>query len=279
MRPVAVSTALFDGYDLQAAIGEIAAAGATFVEPAFIRGYIDFAEDAFLPPQSSRLAGWIGQAGLRVMAVSAHCDLAAHNAVDMLRRRIAMAAELGAPVLITNTGAAAERVRICAVLDGALAACADSGVTLALENPGHGEGDLIGTGADGAALVAALDSPWLRLNYDVGNVLTYSEGRLAPDEGDLRQALPAIAHLHLKDALLADGHWRYTAIGDGAIDYAALWPDIPATLPVAIELPLRLRRAVGAAPQREPTPLPLPELREALARSLRFVRGLDAAPA
>ncbi|PZO78493.1 MAG: xylose isomerase [Mesorhizobium amorphae] len=274
MRRVSVSTALFDGYPLELAIEAIARAGAAYVEPAFIRGYVDFDETAFLPPSADKLDRLIRQAGLRPLAVSAHFDLAAPESGSMLARRIDFAARLGAPFLITNSGKAAQRDAVLATLHAAIRQCRDAGVVLALENPGHGTGDCIASGADGMALVAEIGSEHVRLNYDAGNILTASHMALRP-ETDIARALPAIAHLHLKDVAECGPDWCFTPLGEGMVDFRALWRQLPPNLPLGIELPLRLRRPGRADPIRSPQPLPLPVLTEALQSSLALVERLD----
>ena len=273
-RPVAVSTALFDGYAMDVAIDEIAASGASHVEPAYIRGYVEFDESAFSGSAASAMARLLGEAGLSSIAVSAHLDMALPEAADMLRRRLAFARHIGARYVITNTGSRSGADTICRTLEAVLPFCEQAGVGLALENPGHGEGDLIGNGAEGLVLVAKFGSPYLRLNYDVGNIYTYSREALLP-ENDIADALPAIAHLHLKDVASDESGWRFTPLGEGSINYSALWGQIPADLPIGIELPLRLERPGRSDPVRRAEPLPLPQLRAALQRSLAFVGKLS----
>lgn len=264
----AVSTAAFDGYPIEVALDELAALGVRAVEPAFIRGYTSFDEGAFSETGAQRLADALAARGLAVQGVSAHLDLSSPEAGAMLRRRIGFAGALGAPVLITNAGPEAGRAAILARLDEALPELEAAGVTLALENPGHGSGDLIGQGEAGAALVSALGSSRVRLNLDVGNLLTYAGGV----EPGLSAALPFAAHAHLKDVATHGPDWRFVALGDGLVDWRAAraaMARLAPGLPVAVELPLRLSRPGRGDPVRAAEPLPLPAIREAVRRSLR----------
>jgi sugar phosphate isomerase/epimerase len=264
----AVSTAAFDGHPLEVALDELAALGVTAVEPAFIRGYTSFDEGAFSEAGARTLAGALAGRGLAVQGVSAHLDLSLPGAGAMLRRRIGFAEALGAPVLITNAGPEGARAAILARLDEALPGLEAAGVTLALENPGHGTGDLIGRGEAGAALMSALGSPRIRLNLDVGNLLT-SAGSVEPG---LSAALPFATHAHLKDVAADGPDWRFVALGDGLVDWRAARAAMARLAPglaVAVELPLRLRRPGRGDPARAAEPLPLPAIREALGRSLR----------
>lgn len=277
MRPISVSTALFDGYPIERGFAEIAATGVRFVEPAFIRGYVDFDEETFDERSAAACASAIAASGLSSFAVSAHHDMGAPGAAEATIRRLQFAAGIGARILITNSARAADVEVFRRNLDDVLPVAEDTGVVIALENPGHGAGDLIGSAADGVRLLQSIDSPRVRLNYDFGNILTYSAERIPP-ETDCEAALSFMVHAHLKDVLSLPDAWQFTAIGDGSIDYAAIWsvlakraPD----LPVGLELPLRLTRPERAAPRRAAEPLPLADLRHALRRSLDFIDSVD----
>lgn len=273
-RIISVSTALFDGYPMEQAIEEIAAAGVHSLEPAYIEGYVDFDESAFSPANGRRLAARTASAGMTVTAVSAHLNLVRRDASHMLRARIVFAGLLGARFLITNAGSAADRDSIVALLREVAPECRAAGVQIALENPGHGSGSLIGGAADGRKLLSTLGLPEVGLNYDVGNVFTYSHERVAPED-DLRGTESGILHVHLKDVASSAAGWEFTAIGDGSIDYRAVWAELSRDVPVCIELPLRLDRTDRTAPSRRVSRVPLVTIRTAMRRSLDRVAELD----
>lgn len=275
MRPLSISTALFDGHEMARAIEEIARSGVSAVEPAFIRGYVNFDESAFSPKGARALLRMVEANGLKTQAVSAHMDLSDPDATNMLTRRIAFAAELGARHLITNAGPRSGRQAVLGCLDAVLCDCERLGVVVALENPGHGADDLLSGRAAGANLIAEISSPFVRLNYDVGNVFTYSHESVRPED-DLCGGTNYIAHAHLKDVASTLDGWHFTAIGEGAIDYAAVWRRLPKECPVGIELPLRLDRAGRRDPVRRPEPLDLQQLRRALDASIAYVHRLEA---
>lgn len=272
---LAVSTAAFDGHPLEAALDEVAALGLRGVEPAYIQGYTAFDEGSFSDAAAARLGRALAERGLAAPSLSAHLDLAAEGAEARLARRIGFAGRLGAGILITNAGPAAGRDAILRLVEAAVPSLEAAGVTLALENPGHGRGDLIGKGADGAALVAQIGAPRVRLNVDVGNFRTYA-GALEPH---LSAALPLAAHAHLKDVAEDGPHWRFVSLGEGVVD----WPAVAAArarlapgLPLAVELPLRLFRPFRGDPVRAPAAVPLPVIRDALRRSLAAWAGQGA---
>ncbi|MFB2553214.1 sugar phosphate isomerase/epimerase family protein [Ensifer soli] len=270
LRPVSVSTVLFDGHSMDLAIAEIAAAGGGAIEPAFIEGYVDFDESVFSPRAAAALIGRLDAAHLTAGAVSAHLDLSEPEAATALARRIGFAGDLGAPFLITNSGPAAKADAIRRTVEAVLPVLEATGVTLALENPGHGDGNLTGTTAAAAAFIAAIGAPLVRMNHDAGNVFTYSRQACQPAD-DLRHAPRIVAHAHLKDVLDRDGGWAFCAIGDGDVDLAAYLAALPPGCPVSIELPLRLSRPSRLDPVRAGAPVPLDALRAALSCSLHYL--------
>ncbi|TPL01031.1 MULTISPECIES: sugar phosphate isomerase/epimerase [unclassified Mesorhizobium] len=261
---------------MELAIEEIAQAGAMHVEPAFIRGYVDFDEGMFTSTNASRLQATAEAAGLGIKAVSAHLDLSGPDAVDALSRRIAFAAGLGASFLITNAGPMTKKAGIRKAIDAVLPRLEQSGVALALENPGHGRGDLLGNARMGASFVREIGSGQVCLNHDAGNVFTYSHEATQPAE-DIAAAIDTVGHAHLKDVVSRDAGWAFCTLGDGSVDYLKYWRMLPPALPVSIEMPLRLERPQHRDPQRRNTPVDIPIVRAALQRSLRFVNSLEAA--
>ncbi|WP_246675186.1 TIM barrel protein [Mesorhizobium sp. B2-3-4] len=258
------------------AVEEIAQAGATHVEPAFIRGYVDFDEHMFSEASALKLRRTARNAGLGINAVSAHLDLSGPDAIGALSRRIGFAAGLGASFLITNAGPAVNRAAIRATIDAALPSLEQAGIVLALENPGHGSGDLLGGARSGAGFVREIGSRHVRMNHDAGNIFTYSGETLQPAQ-DIADAIDVVGHAHLKDVVSTGTGWVFCAVGDGSVDYASYWAMLPATMPASIELPLRLERPGRGDPQRGSAPVGLAVIRDTLKRSLTFVNALEAA--
>jgi sugar phosphate isomerase/epimerase len=258
---------------MRQAFAEVAAAGGKYVEPAFIAGYIDFDESDFAETQAVRLRHDMTNAGVSAFAVSAHHDMGAEGAGAFTERRLGFAAAVGAQILITNATTVDRLDAFRRNLDVVLPIAERAGVAIAIENPGHGAGALVANGFDGSRLVRSIASPWLRLNYDFGNAFTYSDERTRP-ETDFENALPEMIHGHIKDVASSAEGWQFSAIGMGVIDYAAILRRLAKsapTLPLGLELPLRLQRPDRQSPMRAAEPLPLPELRAALAQSFQFV--------
>lgn len=267
-----VSTVAFDGHPLPVALAAIARCGARYAEPAYIEGYGDFDETAFSAAAAGTFRAELRQAGLSSFAVSAHIDLGREDASERLRRRLGFAGEIGAGILITNAGRRDARDAVMRTVEGVLPFCLASGLVLALENPGHGTNALFGRGDEGAALAQAFACPALGLNYDAGNILTYSGGERQP-ASDLADALRFTVHSHLKDVAAIDGDWVFTPLGDGQVGFDTLVPMLrDAKLPIGIELPLRLHRPGRGDPVRKPHPIPLHHIERAVTSSLVRLR-------
>ena len=271
-RPVTVSTVAYDGYPLATAIRGIAALGMPLVEPAYIKGYMDFDETDFSDAAARRVSALMETSGVGAVAVSAHMDIGDAEATAMLARRIRFTAGIGARFTITNSTNIDRRDALRRTISANLPLAEALGVVIALENPGHGPANLMRDGAAGASLVASLASPWVAMNYDTANALTCTEGAVRP-EAEVAAALPFCAHLHLKDVMLQDARWRYTAIGGGSIDYPALLAQLKPYpgIPLCLELPLRLRRTMHRDPVREERLVPLDAIESAIQSSWRFV--------
>jgi sugar phosphate isomerase/epimerase len=65
------------------------------------------------------------------------------------------------------------------------------------------------------AILDAVDSPWLRVQFDPSNALTAGEDPYAL----LERVLPRVATVHASDRRLADGALQHGVIGEGLNDY------------------------------------------------------------
>jgi sugar phosphate isomerase/epimerase len=267
-----VSTVVFEGHRLETAFAEIAAQGIDHVEPAFIRGYMDFTEDDLEEPAAKRMRALIKTAGLSSAAISAHMDLGHPDSVAMLARRIRYTAGIGARFCITNASPKDTESQFRRAIESNLPLAEQLGIVIAIENPGHGTSYVVRDGASGARMMAEYASPHLQLNYDGCNALTNSEGVVLPHL-DLDAALPFMVHVHLKDVKRSATTWSYTAIGDGEINSMAFIAKLKPypRIPICLELPLRLQRDFYKDPVREKPVLSIEAIRAAIKRSRDYV--------
>jgi sugar phosphate isomerase/epimerase len=109
----------------------------------------------------------------------------------------------------------AELVReIVAAIEPGVRLAERAGVVLGLENE---HACILGTGAEAAQALAALESTSFRAVWDPGNAFFAGE-RPYPD--GFEAIRPYLAHVHVKDAAMGpDGASRWTVVGEGEIDY------------------------------------------------------------
>src|SRR4030042_501891 len=241
----------------------------------FIQGYMDpFNEDYFSEKNAKMIQGLLSDTNLSCFAFSAHMDLAGKGAVDIFKKRMVFGKTVGAKIVITNAAPKSqEKEFIENIL--VLADIAKSlDMIIALENPGDGKENVVNSGETGASLIKQIVSDWVKLNYDFGNVISHFYERIRPEE-DFIYALPFSAHLHIKDVKSNEQGWFFTEIGRGSINYGSILKHLGAeydSLPMSLEIPLRVRRAKDASPRRMPHAFPLDQLRTTLTNSMDYVQ-------
>lgn len=273
-RIISISTAPYDGYEFPAVLDSVASLGVKHVEPAFIVGYTEpFDESAFNEASAKQYASWLKQSGLACFAFSSHIDLGIPEADRVFARRMDFAGVLGAKVINTN---AARRDRAETFFRNieVLAAYAERlNMIIALENPGNGEDNLFNLAKDGLDLVGRIGSPHVRLNYDAGNTVSHRPRKVDPAQ-DALVAMPACAHVHVKDVQTRPEGYFFVPLGEGEVGCATILRALRdrEDLNLAIELPLRLHRDPAAQPVRQSSPVNLPEIETTIRRSLSFVQ-------
>jgi sugar phosphate isomerase/epimerase len=145
-------------------------------------------------------------------------------------------------------------------------------MTIGLENPGDGADNLIEAGRAGAKLIEEIDSPFIRLNYDVGNTYSYSKGSILPED-DIQYAYPHAVHFHFKDTRPDELGWVFTEIGQGIINYKEVIrfmkarPELP---PIGLEIPMTVRRDKDFNPQKKSALPRLEEIKKIIKQSYDY---------
>ena len=274
-NPLIISTAAFDGYDFDVAFREIAETGVDLVEVAFIEGYTDpFTEADFNEENASRICAQLDEYGLKCVSFSSHVNLAREGIVDIFKQRMAFARQLGAHYIISNAAPLPDKFQFMENIAqlGQIAASLDMIITL--ENPGDGNPNVIDSGQPAARVIEEIGLDSVRINYDFGNLLSHCFGRLKPEQ-DYKQVLAQTAHFHLKDVAQDDSGFYFTEIGEGTIDYQTILEELTAasdSVPLSLEIPLRVTRAPDASPRRASQPVDLAEIRRVMTGSVNFVK-------
>jgi len=145
-------------------------------------------------------------------------DIRTQEGLDLTERRIRFAARwFGALVCVTGAGQPANEREYRTVVDhlrhlGDVAG--ETGMTLALEThrgPTQNAQAML-------SLMAAIDHPQVRLNFDTGNIAYYNQGADPCDE--LEKVKHLVRNVHLKDNRGGFEDWYFPAVGDGgAVDF------------------------------------------------------------
>jgi len=278
LKPIlSLSAAAFDGYELPVVFQEISRLGARYVELAFIQGYMDtFGEEAFSEERAKSVRRELVEAGLSCFAFSAHLDLGAPGAVALFERRMEFAKSVGAGIIVTNAAGRFQEKEFFGNMEVLARKAETLDLIIGLENPGDGRENVVNCGKTGAKTIQRIGSPFVRLNYDFGNVVSHFFEQRRPED-DFLPGLPFTAHLHLKDVKAFAEGWFFTEIGKGSINYPEIFRRLAAEkqgLPMSLEIPLRFTRAKDAFPRRSVTAVPLEKIREILRGSLRYVKTL-----
>lgn len=141
--------------------------------------------------------------------------------IELLRRCCHLAHEFGTDLIRVFTfwkrGPLTPEVerRIVEAFAEPVAVAQEEGVTLVLENE---HACYIGTGAEAARVVAAINSPCVRACWDPGNAFAAGE-RPYPD--GYEAVRPFIQHIHVKDGVAEPGNGavRWCVIGEGEVGY------------------------------------------------------------
>lgn len=266
MKPpnrLAATTSSYAPYGLEEALAGIAAAGFRHVELAAIRGVIEHVPLGANARALGRVHRLLNRYGLTPVALSGHSNLTAARGLRDAFRALDLCERMGIPILNTAVGGPEEgpedEAAFLRNIGGLADYAAERDVTITLEI--HGE--LTGTGRKSAELVAKVNRPNVRVNYDTANCEYFGGARA---EDDLPHALPWVALCHLKDKVGGRRVWHFPALGRGHVDFAQV---------------LRLfRRAGYAGPYNvevefEGHPWPPPAaVDRALAASYRYAKRL-----
>lgn len=276
-NPLIISTAAYDGYDLDVVFGEISETGVDLVEIAFIEGYTaPFTEAYFNEENAARIRALLARFRLKCLSFSSHMDLARKGAVDIFKRRMTFAKNVGAKYIISNAASQQNKIRFMkniAVL-GRTAEALD--IIIALENPGDGKANVIDSAEPAARAIKEIGLESVKINYDFGNLLSHCFGKIKPEE-DYKHVLAQTAFFHIKDVAMNDSGWYFTEIGKGCIDYRTVLKELFAgsdPVPLSLEIPLRVRRAPDASPRRASQPVDLAKIRKVMTGSVNFIKSV-----
>ncbi|MBI9108500.1 MAG: sugar phosphate isomerase/epimerase [Spirochaetales bacterium] len=209
-----VSTNTYHGFSLEQALDGISAAGFSYVELTEVKGWTEHVSASMTDAELAELKEMLEKRGLKAFALSGHCDLMDDDRLKDFTRNIELAGRLGCDFIVSSAGEAhfgkdkgTMDELLIENLRRIVPECKKHRVKLVIEV--HGE---YGTGAQLKTVIDAVDSQWVKINYDTANVVFY--GKKLPDE-DIKTCSQAVGYVHLKDKAGAMDEWNFPAPGKG----------------------------------------------------------------
>lgn len=211
-------------FSLERALQGIAGAGLKYVELVAIPGYCPhLVPEAMGEAEIAAVAQMLADYSLQASAINVAADLTTPQGVQLLGHTVRVARGLGVDTVVSHvehTEQEGGEARFRALLPEILQQAETHRMVVALET----HGGLVNTGAQGLGLLREVNSPYLKMTYDMANVVYY--GGVLPQE-DLRQMGESIGshvgHVHLKDkANMALRDYNFPPFGEGILDFGAV---------------------------------------------------------
>ena len=156
--------------------------------------------------------------GLSASSLHGECDLSRADIGEQIAAQMPALAALGTQIMFVSAQAGQTSPETAyARLRTAGDVAAEHGVTIVLET----HPDLMTNAAVARQTMQAVDHPQVRVNFDTANVYFYNRDVDAVSE--LRQIVPYVAALHLKDTDGGFKHWHFPALGRGVVDFRQLF--------------------------------------------------------
>ncbi len=270
---VAISTNAYSGYDLSTTFDHIAkVVGCPMVELDAIEGLFDHLDESRVgdPVYQRQVRESMTEAGVDSIAFSGHTDLSDPTCVPHLEEKFEFAAAVGARIYNTFAGPASRRANFESMIGPVAESARRAGLQLGLET--QSQAGIVYDGKSGD-YVAGLGLDNVGINFDFGNPYCSSNGKIDLLEA-FRQALPAVTHVHLKDAVRTDMGWQTAGLEGRIVDYVTVFKMVqamPRSIPMSIEVPLRLS-INESGPVVADQPPTLEEIDRTLQDSLAYVR-------
>lgn len=237
-RMIVVNSNCYHGYSIEQAIAGIAKAGFTNIELTATKGWT---EHVFVDQRFSRLLhvkNLLHEYGLRVVAMSGHANLMDAKRLEDFIQNIYLAHFYGCTFIVSSIGEAhledkAEvgDERLVEHLKGLLPHLKETNLTLVLET--HGDHATAGRIAQ---IVTALGDRRVQVCYDTANVIFFAN-EMGTD--DLAKHVDSVGYLHIKDKAGEPQEWNFPALGEGYVDFPALFAILDAAnnpSPLSIEI-------------------------------------------
>ena len=161
--------------------------------------------------------------GLTATSLLGRCDIQSETVVSDFQSTLEIADKMGVKIIFasvhagdTDRNAVYDRLR--AIGENA----APSGIKVCLET----HPDLIHNGDIALETMQAVNHPNICVNFDTGNVYYYNHNVTAV--GEVEKVIPHVCAVHLKDTNGGYRTWHFPALGEGVVDFKAVFQTLNA---------------------------------------------------
>ena len=271
-KPFSLGTNLCQGYSLEEALDIIKENDFQYAELSSIYGMCEHVDPALITPE---YAGYVGdllaQRDLKCYALSGHVDPTIDDHCEMLLKKIEFAGRIGAKIVNTNAGSCQRKEEFYQNMKKLISMAERWDVIIGLES----HGDIVHTAKESISIFKHFNHPLVRLNYDTGNTYYYCKGNIAVEE-DIKYSEEFLSHLHLKDTIIRGETTQYVAIGDGDINFPAIFDwlkSLEREIPCGLEVPVQMQGVFGDI-KPVGAPLPRETISDTVRRSVDYVNSL-----
>ncbi|MDP6776466.1 MAG: sugar phosphate isomerase/epimerase family protein [Candidatus Latescibacteria bacterium] len=156
--------------------------------------------------------------GLKATTIIVQCRMEEDDAVKQVTASLDVVQQMGVQVVFTSVKAGdLDRGMVYGRLREIGDAAAARGIVVAMET----HPDLITNGDVARETMEGVNHPNVRVNFDTGNVHFYNENVTAV--GELEKIIDFVGAVHLKDTNGGYQTWHFPALGEGVVDYPAVF--------------------------------------------------------
>ena len=170
------------------------------------------------PNKIAQVQNNLEQFGLTASSLQGTCDIHQHDISEQIAAQMPSFAALQSRYMFVSVKA--DKVPLKIVYDRLRQAGAEAarhGVTIVLET----HPDLMTNASVALQTIQAVNHPNIRINFDTANIYFYNRDVEAAAE--LRQIVPYVAAVHLKDTDGGFKHWHFPALGRGIVNFREIF--------------------------------------------------------
>ncbi len=156
--------------------------------------------------------------GLTATSLLGKCDIQSETVVADFQTTLDIASQMGVKIIFVSVHAGdADRNAVYDRLRAIGENAAPAGIKVCLET----HPDLVHNGDIAMETMKAVNHPNICVNFDTGNVYYYNHNVTAVSE--VQKVLPHVGAVHLKDTNGGYRTWHFPALGEGVVDYKAVF--------------------------------------------------------